>query len=253
MTEHAGDFNYDTRRPAYEVHRQADPRIAALVHAGLADAHRVLNVGAGAGSYEPTDRSVIAVEPSALMRAKRPVGAAPVADAVAEALPFADATFDAAMAMITVHQWRERDRGLAELRRVTRGPVVVLTFDADVLDRFWLADYAPELIEAERHRYPDPAAIARALGTDTAVTSVPVPIDCTDGFTEAFYARPDRFLDPGVRAAQSAWGFVPPEAQARAVAHLTADLESGEWERRHGHLRTEPTFAGSLRLIVARP
>jgi hypothetical protein len=139
---------------------------------------------------------------------------------------------------------------LAELRRVTRGPVVVLTFDGDALDLFWLAAYAPELIRAERSRYPSIAAISSLIGSDSRVRSVPVPIDCTDGFTEAFYARPERFLDPRVRKAQSAWGFVEPEDEARAVEHLRGDLESGAWDERYGHLRTQPEFTGSLRLIV---
>jgi hypothetical protein len=113
------------------------------------------------------------------------------------------------------------------MRRVTRGPVVILTFDGDALDRFWLAGYVPELM--------------------------PIPIDCTDGFTEAFYARPDQFLVEGVRRSQSAWGFVDPAVEARFVRRLAADLDSGEWDRRYGHLRSAPTFAGSLRLVIALP
>jgi SAM-dependent methyltransferase len=248
----AGDFDYETHGDGYARRRRPDPRIAALVHAALGDARTVLNVGAGAGSYEPPDRYVLAVEPSAQMRAQRPPGAAPALDAAAEDLPFDDDSFDAVMATVTVHQWRDTARGLASLRRVARGPVVVLTFDGDELDRFWLAAYAPELIAAERRRYPALPAIAAAIGRTTEIIEVPIPIDCVDGFTEAYYARPESFLDERVRAAQSAWGFVTPSEAARAVENLRQDLASGTWELQYGHLRTQPQFAGSLRLLVGR-
>jgi hypothetical protein len=153
---------------------------------------------------------------------------------------------------VTVHQWRDPARGLAEMRRVSRGPVIVLTFDGDELERLWLAAYVPELIAAERRRYPAVSGIAAAIGR-TTVTEVPIPIDCVDGFTEAFYARPEEFLDPRVRAAQSAWGFVTPEATHRAVEKLRADLASGAWQRAYGHWRTQPQFVGSLRLLVGYP
>jgi SAM-dependent methyltransferase len=253
MTTHAGDFDYDTHGHGYAQRRRPDPRIAALIHTALGDARTVVNVGAGAGSYEPADRYVVAVEPSAGMRAQRPATAVPALNATAETLPFDDGAFDAAMATVTVHQWRDVARGLAELRRVARGSVVVLTFDGDELDRHWLASYAPELIAAERRRYPPVPAIAVAIGRTAEVIEVPIPIDCVDGFTEAYYARPEAFLDPRVRAAQSAWGFVSPEATERSVERLRADLASGAWEQRHGHLRTQTQFLGSLRLVVGRP
>jgi SAM-dependent methyltransferase len=249
----AGDFDYETHGTGYGVQRRTDPRIAAYVHAALGDARTVLNVGAGTGSYEPEDRQVTAVEPSASMRAQRPAHLSVAIDATAEALPFADDSFDAAMATVTVHQWADTDQGLRELCRVSRGPVVILTFDGDALDLLWLADYAPELIAAERRRYPDIEHIRQVLGGTSTVTPMPIPIDCVDGFTEAYYARPERFLDPEVRQSQSAWGFVTPEATGRAVSRLRADLESGEWDRRYGPLRTQPEFIGSLRLIVAAP
>ncbi len=249
----AGDFDYDSHGHGYAAERRPDPRIAALVHEAFGDARTIINVGAGAGSYEPLDRYVLPVEPSAVMRAQRPRHLAPALDAVAEQLPFDDDSFDAALASVTVHQWPDSAKGLSELRRVTRGPVVVLTFDGDALDLFWLAEYAPELIAAERRRYPPIDGIAAMIGSDASVLSVPVPIDCVDGFTEAFYARPERFLDPAVRKAQSAWGFVEPQAEARAVEDLRRDLADGTWEARFGHLRTQPEFVGSLRLIVGRP
>ncbi len=248
-----GDVDYERTGHGYASQRRPDPRIEALIHTVLGDARTVLNVGAGAGSYEPADRYVVAVEPSARMRAQRPATAVPAIDATAESLPFDDDAFDAVMATVTVHQWADTARGLAELRRVARGPVLVLTFDGAALDRFWLAEYAPELIAAERRRYPAIDNIAAAIGTEVAVHEVPIPVDCVDGFTEAYYARPERFLDPRVRAAQSAWGFVDQVATTRAVDRLRADLESGAWDARHGQLRDQPTFHGSLRLIVGRP
>jgi SAM-dependent methyltransferase len=221
-----------------------------VVHGALAGAPAVVNVGAGAGSYEPADRRVVAVEPSAAMRGQRPSSAAPVVDAVAEALPFADRSFDAAMATVTVHQWRDSTAGLRELRRVSRGPVVVLTFDGTALDRLWLAEYVPELAAAERHRYPPIEAIDAALGGGTEVVPVPVPADCCDGFTEAYYARPEAFLEEEVRRGQSAWGFLAPGVEQRFVADLGEALAGGDWDRRHGHLRRAPSFVGALRLVV---
>jgi SAM-dependent methyltransferase len=249
----AGDFDYERGGGTYTAHRQADPRIAAAVHRALAESRTVVNVGAGAGSYEPDDRHVVAVEPSKAMRSRRSHRLAPALDGVAEALPFDDDAFDAAMAMVTLHQWTDQARGLAEMRRVARGPVVILTFDGEALDRFWLAHYVPELIEVERHRYPTLSWIRARLGGRTEVADVPVPVDCTDGFTEAFYARPERFLDEGVRRAQSAWGFVDAAVEARFVRQLAADLDSGEWARRFGHHLDLPAFHGSLRLVTAHP
>jgi SAM-dependent methyltransferase len=249
----AGDFDYDSGGKGYAVRRRTDPRIAELVHAALGDAHTVVNVGAGAGSYEPADRRLIAVEPSAMMRSQRAAESGPVVDAVAEQLPFGDKSFDAAMAIVTIHQWPDADAGLRELRRVSRGPVVILTFDGDALDRFWLADYTPELIAVERIRYPAIDHICAVLGGQTTVTAVPIPIDCVDGFTEAFYARPEQFLDSAVRQSQSAWGFVSDADEQRTIARLRADLDNGEWDRRYGALRTQPEFIGSLRLITSMP
>jgi hypothetical protein len=249
----AGDYDYEAGGAGYATNRRPDPRIEAYVHAALGDARTVVNVGAGAGSYEPVDREVVAVEPSAAMRAQRPEHLSAAVDAVAEALPFPDDSYDAAMATVTVHQWPDQPSGLREMCRVSRGPVVVLTFDPDALDAFWLADYAPELIAAERGRYPTIANLCGMLGGTTSVTEVPVPIDCVDGFTEAYYARPERFLDPEVRLSQSAWGFVDAAATERFVARLRHDLSSGEWERRYGGLRRQPEFLGSLRLVTSLP
>ncbi len=232
-----GEVDYGAVGGAYSSHRRTDPRIAALVWEALGDAETVINVGAGAGSYEPEDRYVVAVEPSAAMRAQR---STPAVDASAERLPFDDDSFDAAMAMVTIHQWSDADRGLRELRRVSRGPVVILTFDGDAVPRFWLNEYAPDVLALEASRYPP---LDQLGGT---VVEVPIPFDCVDGFAETFYGRPEALLDPEVRRAQSAWGL----AGVDDVPALRDALDSGEWDARHGHLRTRPSYVGSLRLVV---
>jgi Methyltransferase domain len=249
----AGDVDYATHGRGYARQRRTDPRIAAYVHEAIGSARTVLNVGAGAGSYEPGDRYVLAIEPSAAMRAQRPAHLAPAISGVAEDLPLDDQSVDASMALVTVHQWLDYEKGLDELRRVTRGPIIVLTFDGDALDRFWLADYAPKLIAVERRRYPAIAAIETKLGGTTVVRTIPIPIDCVDGFTEAYYARPKAFLDPAVRRSQSAWSFVEEQDQQDFVEALRDDLRTGAWDRRYGAWRHQPTFEGSLRLIVSQP
>jgi len=249
----AGDADYGAIGATYSTYRRPDPRIAAMIAAAIGDARSVLNVGAGAGSYEPTDRAVTAVEPSASMRAQRPAHLARAIDAVAEALPFPDAHFDAAMALYTVHQWNDLARGLAELRRVARGPVVVMCGDPDALKSFWLADYAREVIDVESGRCPPIATIARALGRNARVSPVPIPLDCTDGFNEAYYGRPERLLDPGARLACSSWSFVAADVVDRFARDLRRDLDDGAWDARYGHLRTQPEYLGSLRLMVGRP
>lgn len=245
-----GDVDYERGGAGYAAQRRADPRIAAHIHAALGDARTVLNVGAGAGSYEPRDRYVLAVEPSAVMRAQRPPGLGLAIEAFAEALPLDDRSVDAVMAVATVHQWPDMAKGLAELRRVSRGPVIIVAFDGPTLERFWVNDYAPELTVAELARYPGLDAVAAGVGRDVEIRTVPIPFDCTDGFTEAFYGRPERLLDPAVRRAQSSWGFVGVAVESRFVETLSADLASGAWDARYGALRTQPTQDGALRIII---
>ena len=247
----AGDVDYARHGHGYAVRRRAEPRIAGLVAGALGPARTVLNVGAGAGSYEPGDRRVIAVEPSEAMIAQRPA-TTNVIRAVAGALPLPDAAVDASMAMVTIHQWPDPAAGLAEMRRVTSGPVIVLTFDPALLDGLWLMDYVPELLDAEARRYPTMPDLVACLGPDTEVLPVPVPFDCIDGFTEAFYGRPEAFLDPEVRRAQSAWSFVDSRVEARFVDRLTQDLASGRWDDRYGQLRRQPLYHGAVRLVVGR-
>jgi SAM-dependent methyltransferase len=249
----AGDADYGRVGGSYSQYRRPDPRIAARIVAALGDARTILNVGAGAGSYEPVDRDVTPVEPSASMRAQRPASLAPAIDATAENLPFEDGSFDAAMTTFSVHQWSDLHAGLHEMHRVTRGPIIVLTCDPDLVRRFWLNDYAPEVLVTEGRRYPSIATIAAALGGETATAAVPVPLDCVDGFNEAYYGRPEALLDPGARLSCSAWSFVGDSVQDRFTCDLGRDLAAGTWDRRHGHLRTQPTFDGSLVLVTSTP
>jgi SAM-dependent methyltransferase len=244
--------DYDEHGTRYSQGRRPDPGIEARVHAALADAETVLNVGAGTGSYEPRDRWVLAVEPSATMRAQRPAGAAPAIDARAEALPLDDGSVDAAMACVTVHHWQPRGAGLAEMRRVARGPVVILTFDLDRLPP-WQLDYLREGVEVERPRFGAIGEVAAELGGRTRIETIPTPADCADGFFEAFWNRPEALLDPAVRASQSLWPLIGPEAEERIVTRLARDLESGLWDERYRYLREMDAFEGSLRLIVSEP
>jgi len=249
----AGDADYGRIGEGYAAVRQPDPRIEAAFWAALGDSKTVLNVGAGSGSYEPYDREVTAVEPSASMRAERPAFRAPAIDATSDALPFDDQSFDASMASITIHQWPNLEAGLREMRRVTRGPVVILTFSPEVPEPWWQPEYVPELFEVEARRMPALDRVAGALGGEADIRIVPVPADCIDGFGQAFFARPERTLEPRVRRAMSAWSFLADDVVDRYVRELSTDLDSGAWDARWGHFRTLPEFDVGLRLVVARP
>jgi hypothetical protein len=249
----AGDADYAAIGAVYRDYRVADSRIAAFVHAALGNSQTVLNIGAGAGSYEPTDRQVTAVEPSATMREKRPRHLPSAIDAYAEHLPFPDNHFDAAMGTFTVHQWANLQAGVTEIRRVTRGPIAFLTCDPDLLSTYWLRDYAPEVIETEASRYPSMSSLAAGLGGAITITRVPIPLDCTDGFNDAYYGRPEILLEPNARLACSAWSFVQPAAIKRFEAHLADDLATGAWDSKYGHLRSQPFLEGALVLVVSQP
>ncbi len=241
---------YDTIGAAYTATRCTEPRIAARIWAALGDAWTVLNVGAGTGSYEPPDRDVTAVEPSAVMRAQRPAGAAPCVAAVAESLPFEDQSFDAAMAVSTVHHWPDPIAGLREMQRVARR-VVVLTFDASDTEwrhRFWLTrDYLPEFVDL-LVGWPSLPELARAIGA--RIEPVPIPWDCADGLFEAYWRRPEAYLDDHVRRGISVWARVGPETEQRVVRSLRDDLASGRWaERNHDLLALDVADLG-LRLLV---
>ena len=244
------DIDYSTLAVDYVNVRRPDPRIGAQLVAALGSARTVLNVGAGTGSYEPTDREVTAVEPSAEMRAKRDPALPPAIDATADDLPFEDDAFDAALAVLTIHHWPDLEAGLAELRRVTRGPVVIMTADPEAIADLWVSEYSPEYEQVQRRRYPSLDRIADALGGRLAVRPLTIPLDCRDGFVDAFYGRPEALLDPAVRRGQSGWSFVAEEAQAAFAARLADDLDFGVWDERFGHLRTQPELVGSIRITV---
>jgi SAM-dependent methyltransferase len=242
------DAAYDTIGRTYTATRAEDPRIAARLHAALGDARTVVNVGAGTGSYEPRDRWVLAVEPSATMIAQRPPDAAPVVQARAETLPLADATVDAALATLTIHHWDDWRAGVAEMLRVTRRRVVIWTFETEMLDALWIArDYLPETIAVERGRTPGIGELVDALG-GARVEIVPIPRDCRDGVAAAFYARPERYLEAVVRAGMSS--FVGLD-DAPGLRRLADDLRSGAWDERYGHLRELPELDAGYRLVVA--
>jgi hypothetical protein len=246
-----GDVDYGAIGGAYSRYRQPDPRIAALIHQSLGNGLRVLNVGAGAGSYEPTDRQVTAVEPSASMRAQRPSHLSAAIDAVAEDLPFSDDSFDCGMAIFTVHQWANLSQGVRELRRVTLGRIVIMTCDPGEVTQFWLNDYAPEVLSTEASRYPTIKLIKSELGGDGEVIDVPIPLHCIDGFNEAYYGRPERLLESEARLACSAWSFVGTAVVDRFSQHLSRDLSDGSWDDKYGFLRTQPEYIGSLRIIIS--
>ncbi|WP_432012906.1 MerR family transcriptional regulator [Streptomyces cucumeris] len=242
---------YDVIGGAYPATRCTEPRIAAQIWDALGDARTVLNVGAGTGSYEPADRDVTAVEPSAVMRGQRPAGSAPCVAAAAESLPFEDCSFDVAMAVSTVHHWRDPIAGLREMRRVARR-VVVLTFDTDEpgwQDRFWLTrDYLPEFT-AVLAGFPSLARMADAIGA--RAEPVPIPWDCADGLFEAYWRRPGAYLEDRVRRAMSVWTRVGPDAERRAVRSLSDDLASGRWAERNSDLADLDAADLGLRLLIA--
>lgn len=248
----AGDADYGRIGRGYASYRQPEPVIAAQIEAALGAAGTILNVGAGAGSYEPRGRDVTAVEPSASMRSQRPADIAVAIDAIAEKLPFPDRSFDAAMATFTVHQWQDLEAGLREVRRVTRGPVVILSCDPELVEAFWLSDYAPKVLATEARRYPALAHIGQVLGGTAEIVPVSIPLVCRDGFNEAYYGRPESFLDEGARSACSAWSFVDAAENAASIERLRGDLAFGAWDARYGALRQQPSYDGSLRLVIAR-
>jgi SAM-dependent methyltransferase len=247
----SGTQLYDAIGSTYTATRRTEPRIAARIWAALGDARTVVNVGAGTGSYEPPDRDVTAVEPSGLMRGQRPVGSAPCVAAAAESLPFDDQSFDAAMAVSTVHHWQDPIAGLREMRRVARR-VVVFTFDASDTGwrrRFWLTrDYLPEVADL-LVGWPSLTELAGAIGA--SAEPVLIPWDCADGFYEAYWRRPEAYLDDHVRRGISVWARLGPAAEQRAVRSLRDDLVSGRWTERNSDLMDLDAAELGLRLLIA--
>ncbi len=247
MTEAA----YDRMGIGYGAVRRPEPRIAARIETALGEAESVLNVGAGTGSYEPADRDVTALEPSREMIAQRPRGSAPVIQGVAEDLPFEDDSFDAVMALITVHHWGNLRAGLAEMVRVARKRVVVLTFTPVPPGDLWMrSDYFPRMLDFHTRVMP-PIEELTALLPGASVKPVPIPNGCADGFWLALWDRPEMHLDPDVRRASSTWHQLSPDEVEGGLAKLRADLASGRWDERNGHLREQPELDVGLRLVTA--
>jgi SAM-dependent methyltransferase len=245
---------YDRIGAGYASMRAEDPALALLIEQALGDARTVVNVGAGAGSYEPADRHVIAIEPSDVMAAQRSPDRVPAIRAFAGDLPLRDASVDAALCVLSLHHWDdEQERGVRELRRVARGPVVIVTFDAAVCARMWLvADYLPEVGELDARIFPPIETLADWLGGPVQATPIPIARDTPDRTFASFWSHPERVLDPDARAATSGFARMSGEVVERVVGAVGEDLERGCWDARHGHLRTLDAYDAGMRLVVTR-
>jgi len=241
---------YDAIGIGYQERRRPDPRLAAAITRALSRAESVVNVGAGSGSYEPTDRPVVAVEPAMTMIRQRRAGAAPVVQASANDLPFRDDGFSASLAILTVHHWPDRARGLDELARVARQRVVIVTWDPSSTGFWLLDDYFPEIADIDRKIFPAIEDYGRALGR-VEVRAFPVPHDCVDGFLGAYWRRPHAYLDAGVRAAISAFTKMSPPKLESGLERLRRDLADGTWERRHARLFDRAEIDLGYRIVIA--
>ncbi|MET1002538.1 MAG: class I SAM-dependent methyltransferase [Acidimicrobiia bacterium] len=243
---------YETIGATYARTRRTDPRIAASIWAALGDARTVVNVGAGTGSYEPADRRVVAVEPSARMIGQRPPGAPPAVQGVAEAMPFATASFDAALAVLTMHHWTDLGAGLAEMRRVAERQVLFF-FEPEYADLAWIVvDYFPEILDQESERNaPGVADIAQHLDV-VSCEPVPVPADCIDGFGGCYWNRPEMYLDPDVQRGMSCFAQMEAHVLARGIDRLRTELADGTWDAKYGELRTRPEHNLGYHVVVAR-
>jgi SAM-dependent methyltransferase len=239
---------YDTIGLGYTAFRQPDPHIADQIWAAVGAAERIVNVGAGTGSYERADRHIVSVEPSSVMIEQRGASAPPVVQAGAEHLPFPDRSFQVALALLTVHHWNNLAQGLAELKRVSQRQIV-FTFDQAAHDRLWLfRDYVPAAVGLD-HQAPL-ASVVELLGA-TRVAVIPVPADCTDGFGSAYWRRPERYLDPAVRASISVLARLHPSEVDPGLRQLERDLADGSWHERHADLLARETLDCGLRLVIA--
>lgn len=238
---------YDTIGKGYSNRRIPDPRIAESLWTALGDARSVLNIGAGTGSYEPLGRDVVALEPSEEMLRQRSKASAPGVRGIAEALPFADNSFDAVMGVLTIHHWSDPTAGLREMQRVARQRTVLLTFDAQG-PYFWLKDYVPGIVEIDQPRMPPMSLYGDVWGA-VDIQNLPIPHDCTDGFLGAYWRRPTAYLDPGIRASMSTFpklGDVSSE-----IAALMRDLESGAWHDRYDDLLDLEALEMGYRIVVS--
>jgi SAM-dependent methyltransferase len=241
---------YDAIGVGYQERRRPDPRLAAAIVRALNDTETIVNVGAGTGSYEPTDRSVVAVEPAMTMIRQRRAHSAPVVQASATELPFRDDGFAGALAILTVHHWPDRARGLDELARVAQRRVVVVTWDPSS-SGFWLVDdYFPEIVDLDRRIFPTIEDFGRAFGR-VDVQPFPIPHDCVDGFMGAYWRRPHAYLDASVRAAISAFAKAEPSRLESGLERLRRDLADGTWERRHAHLLERAELDLGYRIVIA--
>lgn len=245
---------YDRIGRDYQQKRRPDPRFSALIEEALGDCVSVLNVGAGTGSYESPQRKVVALEPSEMMIRQRPPSAAPAIVGEAERLPLIDHSVDGVTAFMTVHHWLDVPRGLRELRRVARKRIVIMTYlpHGETFPDRWITNvYFPGIAAAHRRRMPDRKFFEEALGPVTCIPLL-IPHDCTDGFIDAFWARPETYLDPSVRNSMSAFQLLNPVELVQGIAQLRADLKHGRWDEQFGTLRTQATMDAGLRLVVAR-
>ncbi len=254
--QHTGSAKYDRIGQGYGVARREDPRIAAAVERGLGAARGVVNVGAGTGSYEPGDREVTAVEPSAVMIAQRPTTSAPVLQAAAEALPLDDDSVDAAMAIVSDHHWEDRPAGIKEMRRVARDRVVIVNVDPATIADFWLTrDYLTGFGRLVPERYLEPGyweAELRELLGEVAIEPIALAADCSDGLCVAWWRRPEAYLEPAVRAGISVFQLLPEEEVREALERLRRDLDDGTWATRNADLLERQELDVGLRLVVAR-
>ncbi|MCU0268508.1 MAG: class I SAM-dependent methyltransferase [Acidimicrobiales bacterium] len=251
----SGSPRYDSIGDRYSLTRREDPLLAERILHALSDSATVVNVGAGTGSYEPDDRHVIAIEPSDVMAAQRPAGRVPALRGSAVPLPLRDRSVDAAMAILTVHHWDDQtEDGVRELRRVARGPVIIVTVDVEVCARMWLLrDYLPEVVELDRATFPTIDRLVGWLGGTVEVEPVPTTSDTPDWSLASFWAHPERVLDEAARRATSAFSRLRPDVVARAVASVGRDLRDGTWDARNGHLRALQEHDVGVRLLIARP
>lgn len=245
-------LRYERIGRGYAGRRREDPSLKRLILDALGGSRSVANIGAGTGSYEPHDRAVIAIEPSAVMVGQRPAGSALAVRAVADRLPLADGSVDAAMTVLSIHHWHPAQRaGVMEMRRIARKRIVIVTVDAMISGQMWLmADYLHEVAELDRNIFPAPEVIASWLGPDAEIISLPVSRDTPDGTLMSFWAHPERVLDPAARNSTSGFARQSRGVVNRVVAAVARDLESGEWDKRYGYLRQLQEFDAGLRLIV---
>jgi hypothetical protein len=238
---------YDSIGKHYRTYRLPDNRIAAVVSRELTDAHKIVNIGAGVGSYEPHDKEVTAVEPSWVMIDQRRRYKAAIVGARAEALPFRQDTFDCAMAILTIHHWSDIERGLFEPLRVSKGKIILLTW-IGFISHFWLLDYLPQIKPVDESMFPSIEQLSSWIGPVRSVV-VPIPHDCTDGFLCAYWRRPEAYLDEGVRSAISTFSRV--RNVEEGLARLKDDISTGLWHERYGYLLEKNEIDFGYRIVVS--